>query len=428
MVGARERLPSVSSSKRDPGSGPVLVVASGLRDIGGHNYTYTRLLETALSARGVETAVLAHAGLADSLRACGYRAVFSKGTYDFPYGRGPLHSLLKLWRQAGVYATELAAAIAATRPVPRGIFCHTLSDFELVGWSRFARRSRSQTPIVLMLRETPDFFSMSFYRRWLHPFTGLRPRALRSMDRRCRGRFVLATDTDLLAADYATVFDGTIRSFPIPVGPGVPEGPRDEKTGVVIGYVGDCRGAKGFHRLAPMIREVLARTPASACRFVVQLYKGSYASPETPPGWDDIESLAATHSERVTLVRGVLDDDAYSRLFASIDVLLIPNDHPAFRTGSSNVYSEAAASGKAVIVGTGTWMAAQLSRYQGGAAFSLTEAADFPRAVQEVVGNWPTVRERARGFGTLWRGEHSPDRLAAAVLDAFREPGLGSGP
>lgn len=397
--------------------GRVVLVASGLRDIGGHNYSYTREVEAELKARGFSVEVLAHHLLPANLRgATGYRPVFSKGTYDFPYGVNALHSMVKMWSQAGVYADELRAELALS-PSPRIVFCHTLSDFELMGWSRFLSRRPLPCPLVLMMRETPGFASMGLYRRWLHPYTGLRARCLRSINRHARAGFVLATDTDTLAADYASIFNGSIRTFPIPLARGLSaDGGHKSDGAITFGYVGDCRAAKGFPRLAPMIAEVLGSDSQHRLRFLIQLYRGTFHSGQNPPGWEQIEGLAERFPGRVETVKGVLDDAGYQELVSSLDALLIPNDHPAFRAGSSNVFCESVAAGKPVVVAEGTWMAAQLGRYGGGRVFSLADPADFGRAVLKLAQDWETVLTLAQSFSGEWRAQHNRARLVDALL------------
>lgn len=401
--------------------GRVVLIASGLRDIGGHNYSYTQEVETELKGRGFCVDVLARRLLSEKVREeTGYQPVFSKGTYDFPYGSNALYSLVKLWSQAGVYATELAAGLTPLLGSARVIFCHTLSDFELVGWSRFLRQRSLVTPLVLMMRETPGFANMGFYRRWLHPFTGLRGRALRSINRHAPAGFVLATDTVQLAIDYAHIFKGRIETYPIPVPAlSVASVSPGRERGITLGYAGDCRAAKGFPRLAPMINDVLSASPEALVRFVVQMYRGTYDSGQKPGGWDELERLATRFPARMKIVTGVLDDTQYQNLFASLDAVLIPNDHPGFRAGSSNVYCEAAASGKPVVVGEGTWMATQVARYGGGITFSLGNPRDFGRAVGDLARDWKPILNRAQGFAKEWRAQHNRARLVDALLGSI---------
>lgn len=399
-------------------SGKVTIVASGLRDTGGHNYPYTRAVTSELHDRGFGVEVLANRLLSERLSAIPeYRAVFSKGTYDFPHGQSALHSLVNLWTMAKTYRAELDAAIGRDDPSQRLFFCHTMLDFELLGWDLLLRQRRLNAPVVLMLRGTPDFAAMGIYRRWIHPYTGLRARSLASINRHTGGRFVLATDTELLTADYARVFGGRIATFPIPV----PNEILDAKFGephraLRFGYMGDCRAAKGFARLAPMISRVLSMDAAGGINFVVQLYKGTYEPSRTPPGWNEIEELAERFPTRVTLVRGVLDDQGYADLFFSLDAVLVPNDHPVFRAGSSNVFCEAVAAGKPVITADETWMATQLARYGGGRCFSLREPSSFADAVLSLAQDWNEAVDRAQKFSAEWRAQHNTVRLVDTLL------------
>lgn len=403
----------------------IVIVASGLRDIGGHNYSYTTAVGDEFERRGFGVEVLAHETLSMTLVSrAGYRAVFSRGTYDFPCGKNALHSLLKLWSQADVYASELNSALGFGNPPPKVIFCHTLSDFELVGWSRLLRRRALPAPLILMMRETPGFETMGWYRRWLHPYTGLRARALAAINRRARAGFILATDTELLSADYLRIFRGRVVTFPLPVASVANRLPDPAKPSgeITFGYLGDCRSAKGFGRLAPMIEEVLTRDRGGRIKFVVQLYQGTYDSGAAPPGWDALLGLAERFPSRLELIKGALDGASYERFLASLDAVLIPNDHPGFRAGSSNVFSESVAAGKPVVVADGTWMASQLGRYGGGVTFSLSDSSGFADSVLHLARDWREADKRAGQFSDLWRTEHSAAKLVDAILESILLP------
>lgn len=402
----------------------VVLVVSGLKDIGGHTYPYTRSVELELRARGFSVEVLANRALAPALRdEAEYQPVFSKGSYDFPTGSSHLRLLLDLWSKARTFASELGVALSRVRGAKKLVFCHTLFDSELLGWSRFLRRSSLRAPVILLLRQSPNFANMGFYRRWLHPYSGIKARALWSIDRSIPGRFVLATDTDSLSADYSRIFGGRIATFPIPVDQiAPPEASAPIAPILTFGYLGDCRASKGFHRLAPMIEQVIANDPGQTVRFRVQLYKGSFHEGGSPPGWGDLEVISTRFPGRLELVRGVLNAADYQRLFQSLDGVLIPNDHPAFQSGSSNVFCEAAAYGKPVVVPEGTWMAGQLARFGGGECFCLARAASFGQAVLNLADGWEAARGKAERFSPIWRQQHNPSSLVDALLAASAAP------
>src|SRR5713101_3645360 len=119
----------------------VLIIDSGMRNLGGHNFSYTRAVEAALEERGFSVSVFANKNLAaDLARTTGYKQVFSFGAYDFPPGNGPVRDLRYLYAQSIVYSDELEQAFSQTEDDYAIIFCHTVNDFELIGWNRFLSR------------------------------------------------------------------------------------------------------------------------------------------------------------------------------------------------------------------------------------------------------------------------------------------------
>src|SRR5262245_47084045 len=120
----------------------VLIVDSGMRNAGGHNFSYTQAVEHSLASSGLIVDVLASRHLAPDLaRESGYRPVFSIGAYDFAPGNGALRDLGYVVAQSVVFAAELERYLAS---VDRGsyaaLFSHTLHEFELLGWRRALRR------------------------------------------------------------------------------------------------------------------------------------------------------------------------------------------------------------------------------------------------------------------------------------------------
>ena len=52
----------------------ILIIDSGMRNLGGHNYSYTRAVQSALEQRGFTVSVLVNKNLsADIVQATGYK-------------------------------------------------------------------------------------------------------------------------------------------------------------------------------------------------------------------------------------------------------------------------------------------------------------------------------------------------------------------
>src|SRR5207249_3585686 len=113
---------------------------------------------------------------------------------------------------------------------------------------------------------------------------------------------------------------------------------------LVLGYMGDSRLVKGFPLLPGLVRNLLAR-PGFAGRFVIQCASSASAAADgsLPAGVAELERIAAESGERVTLISKRLSAEEYVEIFAGLDAVILPYNHPAFDTGTSNVFAEAVA-------------------------------------------------------------------------------------
>src|SRR6516225_7413100 len=129
----------------------ILIVDSGLKNLGGHNYTYTNAVKNALLERGCDVDVFASRELGEDLAgASGFHRVFSYGAYDFPPGRSAFNDLTVLYERSAVYADDLQRALEQRAAKDFDlVFCHTVNDFELIGWNRVLARKRFSGRLVI---------------------------------------------------------------------------------------------------------------------------------------------------------------------------------------------------------------------------------------------------------------------------------------
>ena len=280
----------------------VVVVDSGMRNVGGHNFSYTQAVQRAFQARGCAVDVLANRGLASDLaERHHFRPTFSCGTYDTPLGHGRWRDLVYVHAQGRVFDEELDHALRCVlERSPDLVFCHTVADFELLGWARLLRRLPFPGALAVLLRQTPGFRACHWLRRTFNPYWRLKPQALKRLRRRLGRRFLLCTDSQALSDDYQVVYAGRIATLPIPLsaelerfstGPLVGRYGLADGRGLRVGYVGDARTSKGFDLLPDLVERVLAT--AAPVRFVIQCARpGSgddHAAP--PPGLPALEAL-----------------------------------------------------------------------------------------------------------------------------------------
>jgi glycosyltransferase involved in cell wall biosynthesis len=411
----------------------VVIVDSGLRNKGGHNFSYTESVKAALQRRGFRVIVLANKNLnADIARLNGYHPIFSCGAYDYPPGNGFMRDLAYTYAQSIIYRDELQRSLA--QAVPDGcrlIFCHTVNDFELIGWSRYLSKDRLPGRLVIVQRQTPGFHSCKRWKLLAHPYWRIRPHYLNAIRNRMGERFVLATDSKLLTDDLAHIYRHHIVTLPVPVGEDIalqdrcdrqPSSCATVRYGVVrdgrvcIGYMGDAREAKGFFLLPELIRRLSPHTRERA-RFIVQCPNAASGRESQPPrGVTDLMGLAEESSDSVTLIPERLSERDYGCLFSRLDVVLLPYVDIHFGEGTSGIFTEALALAKPVVVPRGTWMAHELKRSGGGVEFQPGDIDDLTAKTRQVLEGYPEYALKAEQFSSEWSRFHSPRNLVEILL------------
>lgn len=420
-----------------------LIIDSGLRNRGGHNLAYTRAVQAALEKRGVSVEVLANKNLTGELaEETHYRPYFSLGAFDFPPGNGPVRDLIYLYAQSVVYSYELEYAFKNLLDDDIDlIFCHTLvSEFELIGWSRFLSRSKIPGCLMILMRLTPGFSSTTKLKLFAHPYWRIKPHYLSTIHSRLHGRFVLLTDSEALSEDYARIFKHRLVTLPIPLSDRILHSSENgdspsigllNRYGLIrddsltIGYMGDARAAKGFALLPDLVTRLLSERRANI-KFVIQCPNSAsgHDGGEPPVGVSAMRQLARDAGSRLTLIPERLSEDEYLQLFRYLDIVLIPYLDVRFVEGTSGVFTEAVALSKPVVVPSATWMARELSRYNGGVVFERGNIEDLAEKVCNVIDRYEDYAVRARKFSARWKTIHNADALADILL---REASVGSG-
>lgn len=228
-----------------------------------------------------------------------------------------------------------------------------------------------------------------------------------------RERILLCTDSDRLTAEYRSLFDIDIHLLPIPHCPPETERVRCSDGVLSIGFAGEARPDKGFHLLPHMVRRVEENMPDHRLSFTFQSY-----------GHTDAQAAFSAGSPVRTL-SNPLSEGEYEAHIASIDLMLIPYLHGPYRSQTSGVFCEAAASGTPVIVPADTWMADQLAHSGAGLTFQADDAEDLARACMEAIRNYPVLLDNARRAMNKWRAFHNADNYCRQIIMLIN--GLKSG-
>jgi glycosyltransferase involved in cell wall biosynthesis len=415
----------------------VLIIDSALRNLGGHNFTYTRAVASELEARGYPVTVFANKNLPDELaRACGYDPVLTFGAYDFAMGHGRFRDLRYLRAQAVIHADELEAAFRRIDLSAHGlVFCHTAGEFELLAWSRLLSRCKLPGHLMIVQRNTLRYRACNRLKRLLHPYWRLRPDALNAIHRKMRGRFVLLTDSDALTEDYRAVCRAPVVTLPIPVPSSVTAPPQhapgpdgllgryqlERGERLVLGYMGDARGSKGFHLLPELVRRVLVDAGLDV-RFLIQCPPSAagYDAGRLPPGVAELQDLAGRVGDRLVLIPEKLSPEDYGDLLRFLDVVLIPYLRAGYIEPTSGIFTEALAAAKPVVVTRGTWMAGELEKSRSGVEFASNDIDDLTARTLDLIRHHREFAEKAGSFAAQWQRFHSATNLVEILLRESR--------
>jgi glycosyltransferase involved in cell wall biosynthesis len=409
----------------------ILIIDSGMKNLGGHNFSYTRAVQDALAEKGFAVDVFANKLLSvDLAESSGYKPVFSQGAYDFPPFKGLKRDLSHIYAQSVIYADELERELENKLSEYAAIFCHTIGDFELIGWNRFLSRNKLNSQLFLLLRWTPNYQKIRLIKRTFHPYFRIKPYYLKSIRTKLKEKFTLVTDSDLLTADYRSIYKHRIVTLPIPLNKYFLADKKNyasslkefkkryglNKKGLCICYMGDAREAKGFYLLPELVRNVLEKT--KDVYFAIQCPKSASGNDNSglPQGVTELREIEKTHNDRLILVSERLSEEDYANMFRCLDIALIPYLLPGYKEATSGIFAEAVALGKPTVVTETTWMAHELKKFGGGLEIKSNNAEDLTEKVFELIENYEKYAELTREYSSTWREFHNSHKLAEILI------------
>jgi glycosyltransferase involved in cell wall biosynthesis len=319
-----------------------LIIDPGLRSAGGHHMNAALRLRAELATLAVETICLGSAyAEPEVVRAVDCAPCFTRSVYGRSYASPDEFA-------SGVEQTERELATATA---PEGLAADLLvlpccDQVLALSIAQQVRRQRFRPPPHLLL--------------WLLYPPRFRPasdsQANAGAEDECRKAFELLLrsvgsmrlrafcETAALADHYRALL-----SFEIGVmrGPGLdrrrPTSFRAQRTHPTVVCIGYANRAKGYGLLPRAVAAVLERH--RDVRFLIHgVSQGSDAEDQAVV----FEQLADL-GPRVSVRRDVLSDNAYARLLAEADLLLLPYDPHVYRTRGSGIFSEAEQLGIPVI-------------------------------------------------------------------------------
>lgn len=398
----------------------VLIVNSQLRDYGGHLFHNTLALCRGLEQSGVKWLVI---GNRDAKPECfslaHFLPYFPRFVYEELDGIGP-GKVLPFFRRAVQYKALLLNLFERQLQLAKGdlILVHSPREFEFLGWTLFLRDHIELfygKDIQIVLFTLTDYQQPPILRSiFLREIFRFCLRTLKSLPVRVR----VGTASELLKLELEKIGRLEVELFPdLAVGiTELPEVPRDDVVDVV--YLGGARYTKGFDLLVDAIEYLRANASFfTKTRFWIQ------SNVERGMREDVVRrALAkllrlAAECDAIKIVEGPLPMEAYYRLVAQSDVIVLPYRNQFYRRLVSGPFVEALFFGRVPVVPQGTWMAHEASKYGlGGLTFRSNSVTGLSQALARVVANLDVFMKKVEEVSALWRRYHNAENFIKCLL------------
>ncbi len=378
----------------------------------GHYATYDAAIVAEFSRRGIETFVYGStkrvASVPSGLDA---EPLFTRGLFE-EVASDPLAWALENFIQLG---DELHASLATLgserfRQGDLALFPNVI-QYQINGIRDWIMELAAERRPTLVLKQSYLTHAMPYLQR--RPNREMIPLLFRYSMRRLaadhpRTRF--ASDTEEMVKQFGELTGLPIHLLPLPLI--MPEQPTQPAGGprATVAYLGHASMLKGFHLLPEVVKRVSA--DAESPHFTIQCYgEGQLCGMAR-------NALAQVPADRLTLIDGAIDADAYGRLLGGADIVLLPYAREFYGWASSGIFAQAMSLGKVIVASQGTWPAEQLEKFGGGGVIIKTlDAGGVADAVRAAVRALPRLRERAAAAAAAWRAQHCPARFIDRLLE-----------
>jgi glycosyltransferase involved in cell wall biosynthesis len=177
-------------------------------------------------------------------------------------------------------------------------------------------------------------------------------------------------------------------------------------------FAGAARLDKGFPRVVDLVERLAQQ--GEQLPLCIQTSARHYEKHDTPIA-RELARLERCAYPGLRTHPGTLESDAYFALFDGA-VCLQPYDRGEFAGRVSAVTVDALACGAPIVTTAGTWMGAQVERFEAGLALDDLSAASLHEAVRRLVASYERYSSNAREAARAIEREHDPARLLASVL------------
>ena len=396
-------------------------VDHNVRDLGGHHHEFIRSVMAAahrlelpaqfLVNRRADPALLAETGAAPVFSDLEQSAARIAAR---PFWRRlPRAASVRIWAwQNGRFRRDLEPCLArlpwdhTLLVVPH---CHQNT---LVGTARALRGRLNAGSRALLV-----FFT--------YPSKLTTPLAFRGVAGLVRaGKVVLGTDSAPLSEHYQRLTGLPFHLLPmpyqIPFSPSLPaavDGP------LRLLSPGEMRAEKGIDVLLAALADLHEPLAAGRLGFTFQTYLNPvHPDPVAVRARAGLLGLARQYAPgTITLVDEPLASDAYHRLLARCDAVVLPYRRQSYALRSSGVLMESLALGKPIVTTAGTWLDLQRQAHGVGFGSPDGDAPGLADAVRRLLTDYPRLAQEAAARREAWRRFHNPENYLETVCALGRQ-------
>jgi glycosyltransferase involved in cell wall biosynthesis len=377
----------------------------------GHFAAYDAAVATELRRRGIETFVYGSTrpavSIASTMEA---ERVFSRGIFE-EAAADPLTWALENFVQLGREFHSDLRKLGSDRFAGDDLaFFPNIIQYQINGITDWISELPPERRPAVILKSSYLTYAMPYLQR--RPNKEIVPLLYRFSMRRLVGahpRTRICSDTEEMVKQFGALSNIPLHLLPMPLAIDARACEPKEPSRTNVVYLGHASMLKGFHLLPQIVRRVVTATDAP--HFLIQSYGEAQLCASVE------KALADVSPDKLTLIRGAVDAEAYSRLLHSADIVLLPYAIEFYGWASSGIFAEAMSLGKVAVATQGTWPAQQLERFQGGGVvFKTLDAESAVNATLDAVRMLPQLRERAAQAAPAWRRHHCAVNLVDNLL------------
>lgn len=391
-----------------------LIVCSGLHNLAGHEYQYTKAVLERLDRSEFAVRAWGRNDASSSVRAePWFRPVFSRIPYDRmadPFVR----RMRSLIQRETTWYKELKGSLEGELSHEGDIvFVHTFSMYSIWQWWRLQDMFEHRKVHLFLLfryspRTLPGYLKplyCDFYRRLGVGYNYIH----------------LLTDSEELREEYRQISPQPMHVLPIPIDAiwsSVGNTDAYANGNVVVGFPGSARVNKGFDLLPGAIERVNQSRFRDHLVFRIQC---------TPSGTDCLEAKCATAIQKLKSLQvqwkniEFLEDhpspEEYSELIRSLDIVLLPYIKGEYTTQTSGILAEALACGKQCVVPRDTWLARQVDEAAWGETFEAGNIEELASKTMKCIERCKRGERMAPDKLCAWRAHHNPASLVAVLRE-----------